>query len=214
MNLHLLTLIALVLGTRAQNRPFEDDVDSDVLEFRLSLAGVAEEALSRVIFEVDESNLKIQNLEAPIRDAMNELPESECAISLRNLVKVRTIFTKYQSSNCATFYQRLVNEKMRDIGDIINIYHDKWMKPVVYNKYEMGTSQKNKVLDDRANEHTGIVTSINNAIDVDMPTFAVSLQNCMLGIQNSLVRYYELLMAEIETCVDFGLTPYQFHSHS
>lgn len=118
--------VPIRLNTKFQNKlnPPYEDVDRDVIEFRISLSRVLEVALNRVSVEIDENGRKIQNLEAPVREAVEELSDGECAINLQELLESLTGFTGYQSSNCATAYEGLVNDGVRQADNMIDTYYD------------------------------------------------------------------------------------------
>ena len=197
--------------------PRQEEINSDVFEFRLSVSKAIKNTSKDSLLEVEENAKKILEMEKPVMEAVDTLKLGDCASNLKTLLTGITDFTGFQSSNCIKQYDAELNKEIQWAQQLIADYDGvftNFQQLVVQafigrNEFieqeqiiEKIGKEYEKSLDAWQSirlETENFVKTLNDNIEI--VTFELKL--CMLEIQDATSAAYEFVTSGVQTCVDF-----------
>lgn len=204
--------------------PRQEEIDTDVTEFRTSVSTVLKDSSKEALSAVEENALAILTLEAPVARAVGDLAPGECAANLKTLLNDVTGFTGFSSSNCVATYDTQVDAQVQTAQDMISVYDGVFteLQQLVVRAFvgKNKFTEQDAIIDEFQNEFETRVTAWE-AIRPDVEKFVAdlggsidefngSMTGCMMEVQSSVAFAYQMIQQRVQTCIDFENTPNPF----
>lgn len=201
--------------------PRQQDIDNDLTEFRHSVSNVLKTTSKNALTEVEDNAQKVLELENPYRSAMNELKVTSCSTDLKELLTGITSFTGYKSGICVRLYDFAVDAEIQQANDLISVYDGIFteLQQLVVKAFSGKNqfSQQAAIIKQFEEEYAKRVAAWEE-IKPDVELFIENLmekidalnskmKGCMKEIQTSVVKTYDLLEEDIQTCIDIENIP-------
>jgi len=191
---------------------------SELSEIQLTLTYILENSSHEALAEFEKEVNQILAIEQPIRQQLNAIPlNNSCVFSLLFLLDSITEFTGYQASNCIKIYDQVVTEEVTKVQDIVSLYNEIYIEVLqltikAFTDRNIFT-QQNDIINRFESDYERYISNLEaikpQIDDIKLRTYAKineftqDMKNCMANLQNNVEIQYEMIVQQIQICLDF-----------
>lgn len=167
----------------------QENIDSDLIEFRTSVYNVQKWRTKQALEEVADNAMELFQLEQPVRVSVNGLKAGDCQSNLEAFLNKTTEYTDFESSNCLKFYNNFVEKEIQSALDSIDTYDR------IFTEFKARIRDWETIRPNIEN----IIDALNDEID-DINTKMVS---CFTDVQKPASEVYDYIASRVATCQAF-----------